>query len=133
MKNVIRLIAVALVVVMTVSALASCGVTLSGTYEAKADLAGVAGSSTSYKFSGSKYTLTTTGNLLGSSTSSEQKGTYKIDKKTETNSNGDKTTTMTITFTWKDADGKEQSTTLPFSQNKENKTITIGVLTLTKK
>lgn len=132
MKNVIRLIAVALVVVMTVSALASCGVTLSGTYEAKADLA-VAGGSTSYKFSGSKYTMTTTTSVLGTSTTTEQKGSYKIEKKTETNSNGDKTTTMTITFTWKDDDGKEQSTTLPFSQNKEDKTITIGIVTLTKK
>ena len=65
MKKSVRIFALALALVTVVAVLASCGGTkLSGTYEGKADLFGIAGGSVTYKFSGSDVTITSTGTKI---------------------------------------------------------------------
>lgn len=123
-KKSVRIFALALALVTVVAVLASCGGTkLSGTYEGKADLFGIAGGSVTYKFSGSDVTITSTGKILTVEKTETKKATYEIKEKDDGS--------MTITFTYKD-DG-EKSETLSFKQDKENKTITIGGVTYTKK
>lgn len=68
MKNIVRIAAVALVIVMLAATLASCG-GLSGTYET-----GLLGQTVAYEFKGSKVTIKVT--LLGTVNSIE--GKYKI-------------------------------------------------------
>lgn len=121
MKKFTKVISLALVLVMALAVLASCGTKLSGTYSLT-----VAGITTSYKFSGSKVTLTVKQTLLGESEETF-KGTYKITKDDDGN--------QIIEFTFKDKDGKDSekySTKSAFSQNKDDKTITIGVVTYKK-
>ncbi len=106
-KNIIRVSALALVIVMLTAVLASCGGP-SGTYEAE-----VLGQGTSYTFKGSKVTLKV--KLLGTVTSFE--GKYKI--------SGDE-----ITFTFEDDDAKEYNQTLAFEQGDDY--VKIGMVKYTK-
>lgn len=125
MKKTVRILSLTLAVLMlaaTALTLASCSTKLSGTYEGKADLFGFAGASVSYEFSGSKVTVTVTGSVLGFEKSETKKGTYEIKDKDDG--------TQTITFTY---DGESSSDTVPFSQDKDAKTITIGGITYNKK
>lgn len=70
MKNIVRIAAVALVIVMLAATLASCG-GLSGTYEAS-----VIGTGATYTFKGSKVTIQA--KALGSNVGDAIEGTYKI-------------------------------------------------------
>lgn len=92
-KNIIRISALALVIVMLTAVLASCGGP-SGTYEAS-----VLGQSLSYTFKGGKVTIKVT--VLGQVVSFE--GKYKI--------SGDE-----ITFTFEDDDAEQYSGTQTFEQ-----------------
>ena len=58
MKKSVRIIAFALVAVMVCLAFAACGKTLSGEYTAEIGITSIAGGKTTYKFSGSKVTIT---------------------------------------------------------------------------
>ena len=122
MKMTIRIIALAMVSLILCLALASCGKTLSGTYEAVATSEGILGAiadavntGVKYTFSGSKVTIETT--LLGSVKTFE--GKYSIDD--------DK-----ITFTFEDEDAEEYSGTQTFEEL-ENGDIKIGIITYEKK
>lgn len=124
MKTLKRVMALALVVVM-VFALVSCGKTLSGTYVAGGDLAGLAGAKTAYTFSGSKVTVSVTTTLLGNSSTTEYEGTYEI---TEAEDGS-----MTISMTFEDNDAsKYEVSSKVFKEDKDAGTITIGLITYTK-
>lgn len=120
MKKSIRFIALALAVLSVMLVFASCGKKLSGTYTGKADLFGLAGASVTYKFSGKKVTITSTASILGQEKTETKTAKYAITEKDDG--------TMSITFTYDDG----KSDTQIFKENKENKTITIGIVTLTK-
>ncbi|MBQ3041011.1 MAG: hypothetical protein IJD42_05360 [Clostridia bacterium] len=113
MKKTLRIVALMLVLVMSVCALASCGVKLSGEY--KESLTG----NITYEFSGSKYTQTID-NIIGNDTVIE--GKYEIDEDAGK-----------ITFTY-EVDGEEKTSTENFSQGEEDgvKYIKIGVLKYNK-
>ena len=115
MKNIVRVMAVMLVLVMAFACLASCGKKLSGEY--KSDITG----NVIYKFSGSKYTKTVD-NIVGDDTVVE--GKYSIDEE-----NGK------ITFTYEDSEGEEKSNTESFSEGEEDgvKYIKIGIVKYIKK
>lgn len=93
MKNIVRIAAVALVIVMLAATLASCG-GLSGTYET-----GLLGQTVAYEFKGSKVTITVT--LLGTVNSIE--GKYKV--------SGDE-----ITFEFDDDDADKYEGTFTFEK-----------------
>lgn len=108
-KNIIRLSALALVTIMLVALLASCGGP-SGTYEAT-----VLGQSMSYTFKGgNKVAIKVT--LLGTVTTFE--GKYKI--------SGDE-----ITFTFEDSEAKSYNGTMTFEQGDDY--VKIGEIKYTKK
>lgn len=123
-KKITRVVALALVIALACITLASCGKTLSGTYTAGGSVLGT-GATTTYKFSGSKVTLTVEGSLLGMSSSETFEGTYKI---TESDDGS-----MKISFDFGDEDAKEYSTSFNFKEDKDAGTITIGLITYTKK
>lgn len=124
MRKSMRILSLTLALLTVVAVLASCGGTkLSGTYEGKADLFGIAGGSVTYKFSGSNVTITSTGKILTVEKTETKKATYEIKEKDDGS--------MTITFTYKD-DG-DKSETFSFKQDKDNNTITIAGVTYTKK
>lgn len=118
-----KIIALSLVVVMVAVLLCSCATTLSGEYTAAADITFASGSVT-YKFSGSKVTMTTTAGALGFEKTTTVNGTYKI---------VDGERGQQITFTMKNDKGEETSSTVSFSQDKDAKTITIAGVTYKKK
>ena len=126
MKKTIRIIAVLVVAVMVCAMLASCSKMLFGTYSGEANLL-IAGAKASYKFAGSSVTLTiTTSSIIGSSSTSEYKGTYTIDK-TEDGAEQ-------ITFTF-EGDGSSYSGTSSFSEGKNangKSYIKIGGIEFTK-
>ena len=108
-KNIIRLSALALVTIMLVALLASCGGP-SGTYEAT-----VLGQSMSYTFKGgNKVAIKVT--LLGTVTTFE--GKYKI--------SGDE-----ITFKFEDSEAKSYNGTMTFEQGDDY--VKIGEIKYTKK
>ena len=110
-KSIIRILALALVIVLTCAVLASCGNTISGTYTGKADLFGLAGAETTYKFSGNKVKITATAEVFGFEKTSEYEGTYEI-AETEDGQ-------QTITFTFEDDEAKDYSGTLSFAKTEE--------------
>ncbi len=114
MKNLVKVMAVMLILVMAVACLASCGKKLSGEY--KEAITG----NIVYKFSGSKYTQTID-NIIGDDTVIE--GKYEIDEEAGK-----------ITFTY-EVDGEEKSSTENFAEGEENgvKYIKIGILKYNKK
>ena len=124
MKKLTKVIALVVVAAMLCLALASCGKTLSGTYTAGGDIGGLAGAKTSYTFSGSKVTVSVTTTLLGSQNTTEYEGKYEIEEA--------KDGSMTIKFTFEDSDAKEYTGEYKFAEDKDAKTITIGVITYTK-
>ncbi len=123
-KMISRVLVFALLACMMLTVV-SCAKKLSGTYEAGADI-GIAGVKTSYTFKGSKVTVTITGSLVGNSDSTSYEGTYEI-KEAEDGS-------MTIDMTFTDDEAKEYSVTNKvFKEDKDAGTITIGLITYTKK
>lgn len=98
MKNTfIKLLAVALVAVMLVATLVSCGKSLSGAYSSEVSLLGQSWDVT-YTFKGSKVEVVSKTTLLGNVNSTEITGTYDINE----NDNGK----LEITFDF------EEETTL---------------------
>lgn len=124
-KTVIRIISAALVISALCMVLASCATVLSGTYTGKADLFGLVGGEVSYKFSGSKVTITSKANIAGFEKTSTYDGKYSIEDKNDG--------TQTITFTFDSGDADEYNGTMSFSQDKDAGTIKIGGVTYTKK
>lgn len=121
MKKVLALVlALSLVFVLV-----SCGKTLSGTYTADGSFLGLAGGKISYTFSGSKVTVTETKSFLGNEKTTEYKGEYEI---TEADDGS-----MTIKLMFEDSDASAYAGTKTFKEDKDAGTITIGLVTLTKK
>lgn len=128
MKTMTRVVAVALVAVIMTMMLASCGNTLSGTYEAETELNLIIVKTTvkyTYEFKGKNVTLTTASTTGSTTTTKTQSGTYEI--------NEDK-----ITITWtqdvetgENGDGTVKSGTYDFA--KGDGYIVIGELKLNKK
>ena len=112
MKTTVKLMALALVLVMTLAILASCGKTLSGTYEAA-----MIGTGAELAFKGSKVTITVKafGAELGSA-----EGKYSID--------GDK---ITFTFETEDDDVKAYNGTFDFEEGENY--IKVGLTKYEKK
>ena len=78
MKNtMIKLLAVALVALMLVATLVSCGKSLSGAYSSKIELLGQSWDVT-YTFKGSKVEAVSKATLLGKVTTEESVGKYEI-------------------------------------------------------
>ena len=108
-KNIVRIIAVALVVCMLSVMLASCGTVLSGTYSGEASFFGLVGGTATYSFSGKKVTLTVTTEVLGfSKTSDPIEGEYLIAEKEDG--------TKTITFSFGEEDGDKYNGTFAFAK-----------------
>ena len=122
MKKIISMTLVYVLLLGCIFALASCGKTLSGTYELKIS----DDNKTTYDFSMSKVTKTTTTGLLGYSKTVTVEGKYKINE-VEDNK-------FEITFTW-NVDGEETIETISFAEGEENgvKYIKLGALTFNKK
>ena len=97
-KNVIRIIALVLMAAALCTVFASCGKKLSGKYTGKLDIL-LASYTVTYNFSGSKVTVTKTGEILGQSKTTTLEGKYEITE----NDNGME---ITITFETKDDDIK---------------------------
>ena len=122
MKRSIRIMAIAMVAIMLCLTLASCGKTLSGTYEpvvVKEDsvldkIAGAISDATdsgvTYTFKGSKVTIEVT--LLGNVETFEGKYEIKDDK---------------ITFTFEDEDAKDYNETVTFEEL-DNGNIKMGTI-----
>ena len=123
MNKLLKSVALSLVIVMLCLTLASCGKTLSGSYEGEVDL-GVAKYTATYTFKGSKVSVekkTTT--ILGTVNTVEYEGTYEIAK----NDDG----TMEITFSFENGDEEIKSGTFAFEEGDDY--IKIGVAKYTKK
>ncbi len=124
MKNITRVIALALALIM-VFALVSCAKTISGTYVAEGGLGDLVGGKTTYTFKGSKVTVTVTTTVLGSSNSKSYEGTYEI---TEAEDG-----TMSISMSFEDGDAsKYEVNNQVFEENKDAGTIKIGLVTYKK-
>ncbi len=120
MKTFKRVLALALAVVM-VFALVSCSKKLSGTYSAEIG-GSIAGSKTSYTFSGSKVTISVTGTLLGGSNTKSFEGEYEIIEADDG--------TMSIKFTFENEEAEEYTGTFAFSEGEDS--IKIGMFTYKK-
>ena len=105
MKKIISALLVCVLLVGCMFALASCGKTLSGTYEAK-----VVGTGASYEFNGNKVTITAS--VLGFE--KEFEGTYEITKNDE-----DK---EVIIFTFESEDAESYDGEFAFAEGTEGDT-----------
>ena len=123
MKKSVRIMAVVMALLMVTLVFASCGKTISGTYEAEID-GGILGKYTAtYEFSGKKVTATKViSTLLGSDTVTLE-GTYEITEKDDG--------TMEITLNFETSDDHVKSGTFAFEQGDDY--IKIGVAKYTKK
>ncbi|MGN1095888.1 MAG: hypothetical protein ACI4QR_05825 [Eubacteriales bacterium] len=115
-KKISRIVALMLVFSLICLALASCGKTLSGKYSSE----DVLDSGVTYTFRGSKVTVTA--KIYGFEKSFD--GKYEIIKADDG--------TEQIKFTFESSDASEYAGTFSFSEDKDNKTITIGIFTYTK-
>ena len=111
-KTFVRIVALSLIAVMMVCALASCAKTISGTYEAKVGVDGLAGYTATYTFSGKKVTAVKKAEIAGFEKETELKGTYEITE------NDDGELQITLKFETEDDDVK--SGTFPFSEGEED-------------
>ena len=118
MKKILSLVLVAVLLVGTMLTLASCGTTISGTYQDALKV-------TTFKFSGSKVTLTVD-NIIGDDTVLE--GKYEITEK------DDGSKEITFTFDSEDKEAEKWSEPLPFSEGEENgkKFIKISIVKYTE-
>ena len=78
MKNLQKFVALIMVTALFCMSLVACGNKLSGTYSATGDLFGVAGSTTTYKFSGSKVTVNVSAEVFGFEKNNSYEGTYEL-------------------------------------------------------
>ncbi|MBE6662766.1 MAG: hypothetical protein E7606_05775 [Ruminococcaceae bacterium] len=129
MKKMTKILSLVMACVLVCFVFASCAKTLSGTYSAEAG-GSFLGGKVSMTFSGKNVTITTTAGVAGFTSTSESKGTYEIAEA------ADGTQSITITFTGDaEDDAKKFSGTQSFAEGKDedgNKTIKIGLITLTK-
>lgn len=119
-KTLVRVLSLALLTVMLVTVLASCG-GLSGDYVGEIEVAGQKISVT-YSFSGDDVTITTKTTILGQVNTETKEATYEITE----NDDG----TKEITFTM-EIDGKEESNTVTFEEGDDY--IKLGGIKYTKK
>ncbi len=113
-KNIIKIMAIALVAVITCLALASCAKTISGKYEGELNI-GIAKYTVTYEFKGSKVEVThKTTTFVGTSDTVTVTGTYEI------NDAGDE-----ITFTWDSEDDVVKGGTFTFEETEDG--IKIGI------
>ncbi len=125
MKKTVKILSVVFVVIFALALLTACSTPLSGEYVLDASAFGT-GAEKTYDFSiNGKVTITNTVKLLGQTESYTYDGKYSIDK--------DDDGKQTITFTFENEDAKSFSGTFSFSQNKDDKTISIGGVTYKKK
>ena len=122
MKKSIRILAVVLALTAILCVLASCGKTISGTYEAEVD-ALIMKYTATYEFSGSKVNITKKTTLLGSVSTAEFKGTYEIAE----NDDG----SMEITIELETEDDQIKSGTFAFEEGEDY--IKIGLVKYNKK
>ena len=78
MKNLKKFVALVMITVLFCMTMVACGNKISGTYSATGDLFGVAGSTTTYKFSGSKVTVSVSASVLGFEKNDSFEGKYEI-------------------------------------------------------
>lgn len=122
MKKSVRIMAVALALLMVTFVFASCGKTISGTYEAEIDVV-VMKYTASYDFSGSKVNITKkTTTILGTVDTTEFAGTYEIAE----NDDG----TMEITISLETEDDQIKSGTYAFEEGEDY--IKIGIVQYNK-
>ena len=105
-KNFIKVIAMVLLLATVCTVLASCGKTISGKYVGELNVV-LAKYTVSYDFSGSKVTVTKTGEILGQSKTTEIKGKYEIAEAADG---------YEITFTFETADDDVKSGTYTFEE-----------------
>ena len=117
MKKTLRLITLAMVAVMLCLCFASCGTSLSGSYEGEVELLGQSYTHT-YTFKGSKVELETKVTFLGNVKTTVYEGKYEI-------KDGE------ITFTWDNEDDTVKSETKTFEEL-EDGSIKIGMFTFKK-
>jgi hypothetical protein len=123
MKNtIIKIFALTLVVVLACAVLVSCGKTLSGEYTASLGDTSIAGTKTTYKFSGKNVTITNVSGLAGFEKTTTFEGTYEI-----TEEDGKEY----ITFTFEDEDASAYSKKSTFEETENG--IKIDGIELTKK
>lgn len=108
MKTFAKVLSLVLVATMVCVLFASCAKTISGTYKGEVDAFGLAGAEVTYKFSGSKVSVTATASVFGFEKTIESDGTYEIIE----NDDGE----LKIKFTFEDADAEKYSGTFSFSE-----------------
>lgn len=118
MKNIfVKAIALVLVIATLTCVLASCGKTISGTYSADVGSTSIIGGSATYKFSGSKVTISVTAGALGFEKTTDFDGKYEIKDNQ-------------ITFTFEDSNAGKYNGTQSFEKGDDY--IKIGGVTYTK-
>ena len=122
MKKTMRVLALVLALAAVLVVFASCGKTISGTYEAEVD-AIVMKYTATYEFSGSKVNITKKATVLGSVSTTEIEGKYEITE----NDDG----SMEITFELESEDDQIKSGTFAFEEGEDY--IKIGLVTYNKK
>ncbi len=130
MKKMMKILSLVMTLVLICCVFASCAKTLSGTYSAEAG-GNWLGGKISLTFSGKNVTVTAGANVVGITATKDFKGTYEIAEA------ADGTQTITIDFEDVNVQGSalDFGGTNSFSEGKDadgNKTITIGLITLTK-
>ena len=121
-KSIIKILALTLVVVMACVLLVSCGKTLSGEYTVALGDTSIAGTKTTYKFSGKNVTITNVSGVVGFEKTTSFEGTYEI-----TEEDGKEY----ITFTFEDEDASAYSKKATFEETDNG--IKIDGVELTKK
>ena len=118
-KTTIKIAAVLLIAVMCLGIFVACGPSVSGTYSGTTDIAGLAGATVTYTFSGKNVTVESTANILGFEKTSTYEGTFELVEAEDG--------TLQIVFTFGE-DGDSFSGTYSFTQGEENdvKYIKIG-------
>ena len=129
MKNMTKILALVMALLLVGCVFASCGNTLSGTYSAESG-GSLASGKISLTFSGKNVTITTVTGIVGFTSTNEIECTYEIAEA------ADGTETITST-TVDEAAGESKSLlgTQSFSKGKDangNETITVGIFTFTK-
>lgn len=110
MKKVIRITAVALLVVMLTLALASCAKTISGSYKGVLGNTSIIGTEVVYTFSGNKVTIESTSGVAGFEKTTEFEGTYEIFTEEDVEY---------IKFTFEDDDADSYNTKVTFEETED--------------
>ena len=110
MKNVIKITAVALLVVVLTLTLASCAKTISGSYEAKLGDTDIIGTELTYTFSGNRVKIESTSGIAGFEKTVEFEGTYEIFTEEDVEY---------IKFTFEDEDADSYNTKVTFKQTED--------------